>query len=391
MPWQETGPMQERLGLVMDVLEGRFTVAEASARRQVSRKTAYKYLARYLEEGVAGLEERSRKPHRSPNATPEEIRALLVKEKKRRRTWGPKKIVDRLQKRYRDLTIPAPSTAGTILKAADLVQSRRRSRTVLPPPVWDRDRTPADAPNRVWTIDFKGEFRLGNAALCYPLTVVDLYSRDPRVIHALPSTQGAPVKEVLTRLFERDGLPEVMRSDCGSPFATKAIGGLSRLSIWWLKLGIRLERNDPGHPEQNGAHERMHRTLKAETTRPPQFDFAQQQRVFDTFREEYSQERPHEGIGMRCPAELYVRSPRALPPVLPALSYPGHFEVRSVRPDGCIKWTGRPLFVSEALAGEKVGLEEVDDGLWSLYFGPVLLSRFGSHSTTVNSRPRAGR
>jgi transposase InsO family protein len=383
--------MEERLGLVMEVLEGRFTVAEASARHGVSRKTAYKYLDRYREEGVAGLEERSRKPHGSPNATPDEIRRLLVEEKKQHPSWGPKKIVDRLGKRYRNLTMPATSTAGAILKAAGLVQSRRRTRTVFPAPAWTRERTPADAPNRVWTIDFKGEFRLGNGTLCYPLTVVDLYSRDPRVIHALRSTQGAPVQDVLTRLFERDGLPEVLRSDCGSPFASRALGKLSRLSVWWLKLGIRLERNDPGHPEQNGAHERMHRTLKAETTRPPQFDFAQQQRVFDAFREEYSQQRPHEGIGMRCPAELYVTSARTLPAALPVVRYPGHYEIRSVRPDGYIKWTGRTLFVSEALAGERVGLEEVDDGLWSLYFGSTLLGRFDAQCAGLHSqRARAG-
>jgi putative transposase len=298
----------------------------------------------------------------------------------------PKKIVDDLRKRFPGLSIPAPSTAANILKAAGLVQARRRPRRLLPVPLWDRERTPADRANRVWTIDFKGEFRLGNRALCYPLTVVDLYSRDPRLIHALPSTQGAPVIEIMRHLFQRDGLPEVIRSDRGHPFASRAIGGLSRLSIWWLKLGIRLERNDPGHPEQNGAHERMHRTLKAETTRPPQFNFRQQQCVFDAFREEYSKHRPHEGIGMRRPAELYAPSARSLPATLPALTYPGHFEVRTVRQDGCIMWKSRVLFVSEVLYQERVGIEEIDEGLWSVYFGPTLLGRFEQHTTSLNSR-----
>lgn len=379
--------MRERLGLVMDVLEGRFTVAEASEYRQVSRKTAYKYLSRFLAEGVAGLEERSRRPLHSPNVTPAKIRALLIAEKKRKRHWGPKKIVDVLSKRHPTLEIPAPSTVGDLFKTAGLVQKRRQRRSPLVAPVWEKIRAVADAPNRVWTIDFKGEFRLGNGQLCYPLTLVDLYSRDPRVIQALHSTQGEPVMNVLTTVFRRDGLPDVIRSDCGSPFATTAIGGLSRLAIWWLKLGIRLERNDPGHPEQNGAHERMHRTLKAETTRPPQHDFQQQQRVFDAFRQEYSKERPHEGIGMRRPAELYVRSARQMPSVLRSLTYPGHFELRTVNRNGCIKWQGEVLFVSEVLHGDQVGIEAFADGVWSLFFGDTLLGRFGPHSRSINAAP----
>ena len=384
MPWQEIGPMQERLGLVMDVLEGRYTVAEAARRRGVSRKTAYKCLDRYLEEGIAGLHERSRKPLTSPQATDARVRALLIEEKKCRPYWGPKKLVDVLSKRHRSLNFPAPSTAGAILKSEGLVERRRRRPPPLAP-IWDRDRTQADRPNRVWTIDFKGEFRLGNKDLCYPLTVVDLYSRDPRAIHALPSTRRMGVQAAMTEVFQRDGLPDVIRSDRGRPFATQGIGGISRLAIWWMKLGIRLERNDPGHPEQNGAHERMHRTLKAETTRPPQFDLAAQQLAFETFRVDYSLHRPHEGIGMRRPAELYVQSERAFPASLPAVNYPGHFEVRSVKNTGCIKWKNQLVFISEALHLEHVGIDEVDDGLWSVYFGPVELGRFGPGSRSIKS------
>lgn len=368
--------MEERMGLVLDVLEGRYSVAEAAERRGVSRKTAYKYLDRYFNEGVIGLQERSRKPHNSPGATTEEVRTLVIAEKNRRKHWGPKKLVDELRKRHPALTIPAPSTAGAILKAAGLVSPRRRARSPLTPPGWQSERAQANGPNQVWTIDFKGEFRLGNGELCYPLTVVDLYSRDPRLIHALPSTRGEAVRIQLAELFRRDGLPEVIRSDCGSPFASTGIGRLSRLSVWWTKLGIRPERNDPGHPEQNGAHERMHRTLKAETTRPPQFDFPSQQRVFEAFLQEYSRERPHEGISMKRPADLYEKSPRPFPDVLPEVTYPGHFEVRIVNKHGYIKWHGKTLFVSESLCGEPLGVEEVDDGLWSLYFSCILLGRF---------------
>lgn len=379
--------MRERLGLVMDVLEGRFTVAEAAEYRQVSRKTAYKYLNRFLAEGVAGLAEHSRRPLHSPRATPQRVRALLIAQKQRKPHWGPKKIADVIGKRYTTLAIPAPSTIGEFFKRAGLVKKRRQRRTALVAPVWEQSRTPADAANRVWTIDFKGEFRLGNRQLCYPLTVVDLYSRDPRVIQALHSIRGEAVREVLTTVFRRDGLPEVIRSDCGSPFATTAVGGLSQLAIWWLKLGIRLERNAPGHPEQNAAHERMHRTLKAETTRPPQHTFEQQQRVFDAFRNEYSRERPHEGIGMRRPAELYVRSLRSMPKRLPAIRYPGHFDLRTVNSNGCIKWQGDVLFVSEVLRGEQVGIDFVDEGVWSLFFGTTLLGRFGPHSRSINAAP----
>jgi transposase InsO family protein len=313
------------------------------------------------------------------------VRALLIAQKKRKPHWGPKKIADVVGKRRPELTIPAASTIGEFFKREGLVQPRRQRRTPLVPPAWVKARTPADAPNRVWTIDFKGEFRLGNGELCYPLTVVDLFSRDPRVIQALPSTHGAPVQDVLRRVFRRDGLPEVIRSDCGSPFATNAVAGLSQLAIWWLKLGIRLERNDPGHPEQNGAHERMHRTLKAETARPPHHTFEQQQRRFDAFRREYSRERPHEGIGMRRPAQLYVRSERPMPTRVPQVSYPGHFERRNVNRNGCIKWRGELLFVSEVLHGEQVGIEDVEEGVWSLYFGSTLLGRFGPHSWSINA------
>jgi transposase InsO family protein len=377
--------MQERLGFVMDVLEGRYDVAEACERRGISRKTGYKYLNRYLEEGVAGLAERSRRPHSCPHATTEEVRELLIGEKKRRPTWGPKKLIERLQRRDPSLALPAVSTASGLLKSAGWVKNRRRSRQVVAPPLWKPPRTEADAPNRVWTIDFKGEFRLGNQQLCYPLTLVDLYSRDLRAVAGLTSTRGLLVKPVLERVFQKDGLPEVIRSDNGNPFVGNALGGLSRLAVWWVKLGIRLERIQPGHPEQNGAHERMHRTLKAETTRPPRFNLADQQQAFDAFRGEYNEQRPHEALDMRTPSELYTTSPRPFPAVLPTITYPGHFERRRVRQDGCIKWCGSLLFVSETLEKEEVGLEEIDDGQWSLYFGSILLGRFSNGSRKVHA------
>lgn len=389
MPWRESGPMQERLGFVVDVLEGRYTVVEACQRRGISRKTGYKYLKRYEQEGASGLSDRSRRPHHSPAATSAQLRELLIAAKKAHPHWGPKKLVLRLSRHHPGLSLPAPSTAGAILKAAGLVKQRRGGTPPLAPPVWQRERTAADEPNRVWCIDFKGQFRLGNGQLCYPLTLMDLCSRDLRTVHALPSTHGVPVREELTRVFRRDGLPEVIRSDRGSPFSSAAIGGLSKLAIWWLKLGIRLELNDPGHPEQNGALERMHRTLKAETTRPPRSDLAKQQQAFDAFQVEYRRDRPHEGIGMRCPAELYVPSSRPLPRALPDIIYPGHFEVRSVRSDGCIKWAGRQIFVSEVLHRERVGLEEVADGMWSVYFGTRLLGRFPEGSGRRVSSPAA--
>jgi hypothetical protein len=235
----------------------------------------------------------------------------------------------------------------------------------------------AQEPNDLWTTDFKGEFRMGDGQLCYPLTTADRMSRYLLGCRGRSSVAIEGARGVFERLFRRYGLPRKILSDSGVPFASpRSPRRLSRLSVWWIKLGIEPVLIEPGHPEQNGAHERMHRTLKAATARPPAGSMPAQQRSFNRFRGEFNHERPHEALDMRTPAELYVPSPRLYSDKTPDVEYPGHYEVRRVRLKGDIKWRGRMLYVSTVLSGEPVGLEEVDDGLWSLCFGPLLLGRY---------------
>src|SRR5690606_8603570 len=262
---------------------------------------------------------------------------------------------------------------GEILRREGLVKGRRRRRRRAGG-AWTGPKTVADEPNRVWTADFKGEFRLGCGRLCYPLTIVDAATRYILDCRALPSTASAGARASFERVFRRYGLPEVIRTDNGVPFSTQALGGLSELAVWWLRLGIRLERTRRRHPEDNGAHERMHRTLKAEATRPARETAEQQQRAFDRFRAVYNEERPHEALGNRPPAALYRPSERRLPRRLPAMVYPEGFELRRVSRRGQIRWRRRLVFVSETLHRQVVGLKSAGSGCWELYFGPALLA-----------------
>lgn len=248
---------------------------------------------------------------------------------------------------------------------------------------WGTSLRPAARPNEVWTIDFKGQFRLGDRSLCYPLTVMDRCSRYLVGVQVLPTTAGSGVEVVLERAFRRFGLPEAIRSDNGSPFASRGLAGLTRLSVGWLKLGIAVEHIAPANPQQNGAHERMHRDLKRETAHPPAASACAQQARFDHFRREYNQERPHDGLNGATPRDIYDRSPRPYPRRLPEPEYPGHYEVRSVRTSGEIRWRGKLLMVSESLIGQHVGLVESDDGVWSLYFGAQQLARYDERARTL--------
>jgi transposase InsO family protein len=297
----------------------------------------------------------------------------LVAERRKHPRWGPRKLLAYLSKRQPTWPWPAASTAGEILKRHGLVVPRRRRRRREHP---GRPKFEAKAANDLWSTDFKGQFRTGDRRYCYPLTVADRCSRYLLGCEGLLTTAHAGARPVMESLFREYGLPRGILSDNGSPFSSSALRGLSRLSVWWIKLGIQPVLIEPGKPQQNGGHERMHRTLKEETTRPPAGDVAAQQQRFDAFRQEYNEERPHEALGQRTPSELYEPSPRAYPERLEEMEYPGHYEVRRVRSRGDIKWQGSLLFVSEALVGERVGLEETDDRIWSLYFGTLLLARF---------------
>jgi putative transposase len=372
MPWKESDRVDQRVAFVRDVKSGSLSMVEACERYGISRPTGYKWLARHEESGEGGLVDRPSVARTQPLKTPTMIERALVVARKRYR-WGPKKLVAMLRKAQPDVDWPAPSTAGSILERHGLVRPRRTRRRVEHP---GQPTTPMSRPNAVWTMDYKGQFKTGEGRYCYPLTVADGYSRFLLACLGLVGTMYEPTRAALERLFRHFGLPEAIRTDNGVPFASEALGRLSRLSVWWIKLGIRPELIEPGAPQQNGAHERMHRTLKAETARPPAAHARAQQRRFDRFRRVYNHLRPHEGLGQETPASLYQASTRPYPDREPEVEYPGHFEVRRVSRNGGVRWAKRWLNVSSVLAEENVGFEEVDDGVWSMYFGIVLLARF---------------
>jgi putative transposase len=375
MPWEETTRMSRRMQFIAAFDSCQYSMTELCERYGISRKTGYKWTGRFGKEGLEGLKDRSRAPKSCPHGTSEETAEKLLELRRSHPTWGPRKLLAWLGKREPETIWPAASTVGGILKQHGLVEERGRSRRAWPPS--GRPSVQAAAPNQVWSCDFKGQFRTGDGLLCYPLTVADGFSRFLLGLQGLGSVAGSLAWPVFERLFREYGLPEAIRSDNGSPFASaSAVARLSHLSVKWIKLGIRLERIEPGHPEQNGRHERMHRTLKQETARPPAASRSAQQERFDQFRSIYNQQRPHEALGQQTPAEFYRPSVRPYPSKIVQPDYPGHFEVRSVRPNGEIKWQGELLFLSEALSGERVGLEETADGVWTVYFGPLLLARF---------------
>lgn len=386
MPWSETTVTTGRVCFISDLESNLFTMTEVCERHGISRKTGYKWAERFVAEGVDGLKDRSRAPNSCPHRTEERVVEALLKARKEHPRWGPRKLLAVLSRRKPKWRWPAPSTAGDILKRNGLVKPRRRRQRRQHP---GRREVEVHSPNDLWSVDFKGEFRTGDRRYCYPLTVADRCSRYLLGCEGQLSTAHVGARAVFESLFDQYGLPEAILSDNGVPFSSTALCGLSRLSVWWIKLGIEPVLIDRGHPEQNGGHERMHRTLKAETTRPPAAHLGPQQRLFDAFRQEYNEVRPHEALGQRPPAELYQPSPRSYPSRVPEVEYPGHYEVRRVRPDGCIKWQGRMLFVSEVLGREPVGLEEVDDGIWSLHFGPLLLARFDERQRRLEGIGRA--
>lgn len=373
MPWRERSSMDERVQFISDYLRQLWTMTELCHRYGISRKTAYKWVARYEAEGTSGLEARSSRPGCSPHATPAREVAAIVAMRKQHPSWGGKKIVVVLRERHPTWELPAISTANDILKRHHLVPAHRRRRAVAHP---GYQPAPLTTPNLEWTADFKGQFRTHDGTWCYPLTVCDAFSRFLLGCQGLraPTTRGAYL--VFRQLFRRYGLPTAIRTDNGEPFAAPSLARLSRLSVWWIRLGIRPVLIAPASPYQNGAHERMHRTLKAETARPAAADLPAQQRRFHTFRRRYNDVRPHEALGQQPPTRLYTTSPRPLPRRLPAVDYPPHYEVRRISAPGNMSWHSRNITVSTVLIGEEIGLEPIDDGEWDLHFGPIRLGRF---------------
>jgi transposase InsO family protein len=384
MPWKEVKTMDERIGFISDYLNQYFTITELCKRYNISRTTGYKWIDRYIHSGPDALLNRSRKPHHSPTKTPDEIENEILNLRSKHPSWGAKKLLWRMEKDHPDWTLPANSTTSLILKRNGCVKKRRRSMKRFHP---GRPMCPIMESNDTWTADFKGQFKTRDGIYCYPLTIADQYSRYLLACDGLLSTRHIPAKPVFKRLFEVYGLPKRIRTDNGNPFASIALGRLSRLSVWWIRLGIMPELIEPGHPEQNGIHERMHRTLKQETVIPPAKDLKKQQERFDQFRNEFNYDRPHEGLDMNPPSEIYQPSLRHMPKKLPQVEYPSHFEVRLVSKNCGIRWKdswrkGR-VCVSHLLAGEYVGLEEVDNGLWNVYFGPVWLGRLDEKTMQI--------
>jgi putative transposase len=372
MPWSQTTPMDQKTQFIADYLRGLLDITELCALYGISRKTGYIVIDRYLREGPAGLEERSRRPRQSPNQTAPEIVAGLIEARRRHPSWGAKKLLPLLHKRQPRWELPARSTVCDILSRHGLVPKRRRRRAIGHP---GAPTSTMVTPNDVWCADYKGQFKTGDGRYCYPLTVTDGFSRYLLGCQALDSTAVALAKPVFTRLFHEFGLPRRIRTDNGVPFATNTLARLSTLSAWWVRLGVMPEFIEPGKPQQNGRHERMHRTLKAETARPAAATLRAQQRKFDRFRAEFNDERPHEALDQQTPASCYVHSSREMPRKLPPLEYPDRFEVRLVSTNGGIRWNKRWVNVSSVCAREYIGLEEIDDGIWNVYFGPLKLGR----------------
>jgi putative transposase len=381
MAWRETSPMDQRMQFVSEYQSGLFTMTELADQYGISRKTAYKWISRYEESGVLGLADRSTRPHHSPNATAAEVVEAVLALRKRHPRWGAKKLLPILARRQPDVVWPSRATVCTLLQRHDLVITRgRRDRRVHPP----SPRLAMTRPNDVWTTDFKGEFRTGDRCYCYPLTLRDGFSRFVLRCDALLERTYDATRRRFERAFTEYGLPDRIRSDNGGPFASPGLGRLSRLSVWWIRLGIMPERIVPGHPEQNGAHEQFHSVLKAHTARPPAPNLRAQQRRFARFCAEYNHDRPHEALHDQPPATVDESSRRALPARLPPVEYAGHLEIRRVSSVGCVSWDGRPLFLSSALAGEDVGFEEIDEGIWTVQFGALAVARYDERLRTIH-------
>lgn len=366
--------MEERLQFVRDAQRDRFTMSELCARYGVSRRVGYKWLARYEAEGRAGLADRSHVPRHCPHKIPSAMAELLITERTAHPHWGARKLLAVLARQHpRTRTWPAASTVADLLARRGLVHKRHRRRQSVHPGVV---RPVTDAPNDLWTADFKGQFRTGNGEYCYPLTLADQHTRYLLACWGLLSTQTVTAKPIFERAFRMYGLPLAIRTDNGVPFATQAIHGLSYLNVWWMRLGILHQRSRPGCPQDNGAHERMHRTLKRQAIKPVRTNCAAQQKNFDAFRHEYNDERPHERLNQQTPGSRYQCSARAYPDRLPALEYPGHFVVKKITTGGTFRFQNQLLYLANAMVDQHIGLEETDDGIWAIHFNTVLLATF---------------
>lgn len=382
MPWLETAPMQQRQQFIADHCRGLFKMSELCARYSISRKTGYKWLERFHAHGLNGLNDRSHAPHYCPHRISGAMATLLCAARRKHPSWGPEKILDHLRPRHRAIQDwPALSTIGDLFVRRGLIKRRRRRRKQLHPgaiPI----RT--HAPNDLWTADFKGQFRTSDGVYCYPLTIADQHTRFLLACHGLFSVKTVGARKVFEHAFRTFGLPAAIRTDNGVPFATSALHGLSELNVWWMRLGIQHQRIRPASPQENGAHERMHKTLKAEAIRPPKKNCRAQQLAFNRFRAEFNHERPHKALAGDPPAKRYSASRREFPDRLPPIEYPGHFIVKRVTNAGTFRLKHKLLFLAHPLKQLHIGLEETEDGIWSIYFMNVLLGRVDEREMKIH-------
>lgn len=372
MPWKETCAVKERIRFIDEWERGDLSMVALCRKYGVSRQTGYKWVHRYQEFGgcAHALTDLSRTPHHHPWATDQGLVDLVIRARKRWPNWGPVTLHQWLKRVHPHVPIPAPSTIGRIVKRHGLSKARHRRRRTPP---CEQPFSKCVGPNQVVCADFKGHFRLGDGTVCYPLTIMDAHTRLLMRCEALTSTAVDQARPVFQSAFRQYGLPAAIRTDNGPPFASRAAGGLSELSVWWLKLGICQERIEPGKPQQNGRHERMHRTLKQATACPPRASFRAQQRAFDAFRMEYNEQRPHRALQGRCPADLYVASQTPLPDTKPVMEYPFGEDVVYLDKLGMARWGRRRIYVSKTLRHEPVLFERIGQKTWEVYFGRVLL------------------
>ncbi|HXP10489.1 MAG TPA: IS481 family transposase [Acidobacteriaceae bacterium] len=384
MAWRVSGVVDQRRKFVEQFESGDFTMAELCRLYEISRQSGHKWVNRIRAEGDSGLANRSRAPRSHPNQTSAEIEQQLLLLRRQHKTWGPRKLLHRLQQTHPKTAWPAASTIGTLLKREGL-SAKRPERRKVPP--YTQPFQDAERPNQLWCGDFKGWFLTRDHQRIDPLTISDATSRYLLRCQAVEKTNTAQVMAIYEAAFREYGLPEAMRTDNGPPFASRAIAGISVLSLFWMKLGIIPERIAPGHPEQNGRHERIHRTLKAETANPPAAHRRAQQAAFLHFQFIYNQKRPHEALGMKTPASCYEPSPRPYPSRLPEPHYDTGLEVRRVQASGCFKWKGNRVFISEVLRNEPIGFEPIEEDFWLVYFAAFPIAVFDSYRAEISELP----
>lgn len=380
MPWKETCVMDEKLQFISYYLQDEWSVSELCREFGISRKTGYKYIHRYEEIGLDGLKEHSKAPYKHPNAVSEKGIEIIISLRSAHPTWGPKKLRAWLLNHKPRFNCPSGSTIGAILKRNGLAVPRRRSRKSPP---YSQPFINCNSSNNTWCADFKGWFQTGDKKRCNPLTITDAYSRYLFRCQHVAQPDFIHVKPIFEAAFMEYGLPLAIRTDNGSPFATTTVAGLSRLSIWWIKLDIIPERIEPGKPSQNGRHERMHKTLKAETAKPPKTSLRAQQKAFDSFRDEYNNQRPHEALDQKAPITVYQYSNRPYPLRTPEIEYPKEYLIRKVLSQGDIAWKNKHIYLSETLAGESIGLKQIDDRYYQIYFSNISLAILDSFTFKI--------